>query len=62
MLDLRLPSGYFFLLLGVILAIYSFLSPGQAAPLTTGNVNLYCGGSMIAFGGCLLLLARRRAS
>ena len=61
MLDLRLPSGYFFLLLGVILAIYSFLSPGPGAPLTIGNVNLYCGVFMIAFGGFLLLLARRRA-
>ena len=59
MLDLRIPSGIFFALLGIILAFYSLLNPGLRAPLTAVNVNLYCGLLMICFGGFLLLLARR---
>jgi len=62
MLDLRIPSGFFFALLGIILAVYSVVSPDVRAPLTTGNVNLYGGLFMICFGGALLLLARRRPS
>ena len=62
MLDLRIPSGVFFALLGIILAIYSVIAPDLRAPLTEGNVNLYCGIFMICFGGMLLLLARRRRS
>jgi hypothetical protein len=62
MLDLRIPSGFFFALMGIILTIYSAVAPGARAPLTTGNVNLYCGLFMIVFGGGLLLLARRRPS
>jgi hypothetical protein len=59
MLDLRIPSGLFFAATGAILAVYSFLEPGLHAPLTVGNVNLYSGLFMLAFGGVLLLLARR---
>ena len=59
MLDLRFPSGLFFAVLGVILTLLSFVSPDLHAPLTVGNVNLYCGIFMIAFGGFLLLLAWR---
>ena len=62
MLDLRLPSGLFFALLGVILVAYSFLAPDNRAPLTEVNVNLYCGIFMVAFGGFLLALARRARS
>jgi hypothetical protein len=62
MLDLRLPSGAFFALLGVILVAYSFLAPDSRAPLTDVNVNLYCGIFMVAFGGFLLALARRARS
>ena len=29
------------------------------APLESGNLNLYCGVSMLAFGGVMLWLARR---
>ena len=62
MLDLRIPSGIFFALLGIILGIYSVISPDRRAPLTEGNVNLYCGLFMICFGAMLWLLARRRPS
>lgn len=61
MLDLRLPSGIFFALLGVILIALGLLSPGVRAPLTDVNVNLYAGAGMFLFGGFLLLLTRRQS-
>jgi hypothetical protein len=62
MLDLRLPSGMFFGLMGIILVVYSFAAPDNRAPLTDVNVNLYCGIFMLVFGGFLLALAKRAAS
>ena len=59
MLDLRVPTGFFFTLVGVILVLVSFLDPTARAALTDANVNLYCGLSMVVFGGFLLLLAWR---
>lgn len=61
MLDLRVPSGWFFTLLGVILMAYGLFQPGLRAPLTDVNVNLYGGVLMLAFGVFLLYLARRGA-
>jgi len=64
MLDLRLPTGWFFALAGGILVAMGLLSPERAA-LTDVNVNLYCGLFMVAFGVILLLLAygaRRKTS
>jgi uncharacterized membrane protein HdeD (DUF308 family) len=58
MLDLRLPTGWFFTLAGVILLAMGVLSPDRAA-LTDVNVNLYCGVFMVLFGGLLLVLALR---
>ena len=59
MLDLRVPSGLFFLILGVIVLAVGLVQPDLRAPLTDVNVNLYSGIAMVAFGGFLLLLARR---
>ena len=59
MLDLRITSGVFFTLLGVILIGLGLFDPGLRARLTDTNVNLYCGLAMGAFGVFLLLLARR---
>jgi hypothetical protein len=56
-MDLRIPSGWFFLLLGVILCATGLLSPSVAA-LTDVNVNLYSGLMMLVFGGGLLCLSR----
>ena len=64
MLDLRLPTGWFFALAGVILLAMGLFSPDRAV-LTDANVNLYCGLFMVAFGGIMLLLAygaRRKTS
>ena len=59
MLDLRVPSGWFFTLLGVILVGLGIVDPEMRAPLTDVNVNLYSGISMLGFGAFLLLMARR---
>jgi hypothetical protein len=57
MIDLRKPSGLFFVLLGLILIGVSFT--GATAPLLEMNLNLYTGLVMLVFGGTLLWLARR---
>ncbi len=64
MLDLRMPTGWFFALAGVILLAMGLVSHDRAA-LTDANVNLYCGLCMVAFGGIMLALAygaRRKTS
>ncbi|HUI57630.1 MAG TPA: hypothetical protein VLY04_21785 [Bryobacteraceae bacterium] len=58
-MDLRVPSGWFFTLLGVILLGMGLFAPGTRAELTEANVNLYGGAVMLVFGIVLLLLARR---
>jgi len=58
-MDLRLPSGLFFTLLGLILVGMGVLAPDTRAELTTANVNLYSGLAMLAFGVIMLLLAKR---
>ena len=60
MLDLRIPSGLFFAITGIILLALGILEPDARAPLTPININLVAGGVMLAFGAILLLLARRR--
>ena len=62
MLDLRIPTGAFFALIGVILLAMAFLAPDARAALTEANVNLYCGSAMLAFGGLMLALAWRGRS
>lgn len=58
-MDLRIPSGWFFILLGaILLAVGLTVSP--TAPLTDVNVNLYAGASMALFGGILLWLAKKQ--
>jgi hypothetical protein len=58
MLDLRIPTGWFFSILGVILVGQGIFARGGAS-LTTLNVNLYSGLPMLIFGCVMLLLAHR---
>jgi hypothetical protein len=58
MLDLRIPSGLFFAVVGLILSGLGVFSGARAA-LTSVNVNLYSGLVMLLFGALLLVLARR---
>ena len=59
MLDLRKPAGFFFALLGAILAATAFIFPDFKAPLLEMNLNLYFGVFCILFGGVFLWLARK---
>jgi len=61
MLDLRVPSGWFFTLLGLIVLGFGLFVPDARAALTDVNVDLYCGVAMVVFGAFLLLLAMRAA-
>jgi hypothetical protein len=61
-MDLRIPSGLFFLAIGLIVASVGIFAPGVGAPLTEVNVNLYAGAAMLIFGGILLVLAWRARS
>lgn len=62
MLDLRIPTGWFFSVAGLILLAMGVLSPETRGALTDVNVNLYCGFLMILFGGTMLLLSWRSKS
>ena len=57
--DLRVPTGLLFSLLGILLLIYAVVRPGERAPLTEINLNLWCGMVLLVFGGVLLWLSRR---
>lgn len=61
MMDLRVPSGWFFTLLGVILVGMGVFAPETRAALTEANVNLYSGVGMLAFGLLLLAMAWKAA-
>jgi len=58
MSDLRIPIGLFFTILGFLL-VFAGLALDYHAPLTSVNVNLYSGISMLVFGSVMLWLARR---
>jgi uncharacterized membrane protein HdeD (DUF308 family) len=65
MLDLRVPSGWFFTVLGLILLGMGIFAPETRAALSDANVNLYSGAAMLVFGLFMLLMAwraSRRAS
>jgi hypothetical protein len=59
MLDLRVPSGWFFTVLGLILLGMGIFAPDTRAALSDANVNLYSGLGMLVFGLIMLLLAWR---
>jgi len=61
-LDVRIPMGLLFLLLGIILVIYGFTSdPAIYQQHSLGqNVNLVWGSVFAVFGAFLLVLSRRR--
>ena len=58
MLDLRVPTGFFFTIIGLIVAGMGVFWPSERAALTDSNVNLYCGLVMLAFGLFMLGLSR----
>lgn len=63
-LDVRVPIGGLFTLLGVLLTVYGYMSPATTAAAFTrqGQINQWWGLVMLAFGLLMLLLARPRKS
>lgn len=63
-LDVRVPMGWLFLTLGIILVVYGFTSSSEIyAQHSLGeNVNLHWGAIFAAFGAVVLFLARRKKS
>lgn len=59
-LDLRKPIGIFFFVLGVILAVYGFVTKGDTEMYKRSldmNINLIWGGVLVAFGLLMLIPA-----
>jgi hypothetical protein len=62
-LDIRLPIGMLFAVLGLILAAYGLLSGPAIYQRSLGyNVNLVWGLALFAFGALMLFLGRRGTS
>jgi hypothetical protein len=62
MLDIRLPIGFLFSLLGLILFIEGLVTSGNVEMYRKSlgiNVNLWCGLGMLVFGGLMLFYAWR---
>lgn len=60
-LDLRIPMGLMFLIVGAILAIYGFFTRGSAIYSRSSgmDINLIWGLAMLVFGLAMFLLGRR---
>jgi protein-S-isoprenylcysteine O-methyltransferase Ste14 len=61
-MDLRLPIGGLFVVLGVILGVFGLITNGDTAMYERSsglNINLVWGGVMLAFGALFLVLAQR---
>jgi hypothetical protein len=61
-LDIRLPLGLLFTIIGVLLAGYGVLGDKAIYARSLGiNVNLWWGLAMLVFGAAMLFFARRRS-
>jgi hypothetical protein len=61
-IDIRLPLGTLFSLLGLILTVYGAVSDPSLYGQSLGiNVNLYWGVVLLSFGALMLVLSRRGA-
>ncbi len=59
-LDIRLPLGLLFALVGLLLVAQGLFGGVQAAAQSAGiNIDLWWGVAMAAFGGLMLALSRR---
>ena len=51
MIDLRLPIGIFFILVGIIMTVYSIISPAYIPHIKESiNIDLYWGIVLLIFG------------
>lgn len=61
-LDVRIPLGWLFAILGAILIAYGLISdPAIYARSLGENVNLHWGVVFALFGGIVLFIARKKA-
>jgi len=59
-LDIRIPIGYFFTLIGAILIVFGLVSDRAIYERSLGiNVNFWWGSVLLAFGGYMLAMAFR---
>jgi hypothetical protein len=59
-IDIRLPIGMLFSILGIILAIFGAIGDKSRYSQSLGvNVNLWWGIVLIVFGAIMLMLSRR---
>jgi hypothetical protein len=62
-LDIRLPMGLMFTILGLLLTLFGLFADGSIYRRSLGiNVNLWWGLVMLAFGVVMLVLGRRGMS
>jgi len=61
-LDIRLPIGGMFFLLGLLLVVYGFITGGDAmySRSLDVNINLWWGLVMLIFGTVMLLMGWRK--
>lgn len=62
MIDIKLPIGLMFSILGLLLTIYGFTTMGNVEMYvkTFGiNMNLWSGLGMLVFGGLMLIFSKR---
>ena len=63
MLDIRLPIGLMFAIIGIMLTSFGLFSNKQLYERSLGiNINLWWGLAMFAFGAIMYLLGRRGTS
>lgn len=61
-LDIRLPIGLLFTVIGALLVAQGLIQGAVAGGAAAGlNVDLWWGGVLLVFGAGMLLFARRRA-
>ena len=60
-LDLRIPMGLLFLIVGGLLTVFGLFTQGSAIYVHSAgmNINLIWGIVMLVFGGTMFLLGRR---
>jgi uncharacterized membrane protein len=62
-IDIKLPIGLMFSILGLLLTVYGLITAGNQAMYEKSlhvNINLWIGLTMLVFGGVMLLLALRK--
>lgn len=61
-LDIRIPIGLMFAIIGLIITIFGLFTNSDTAMYAKSlsiNINLWMGLFMLAFGGVMLFLARK---